>query len=120
MIVNHGVQIQTSVNTMIANAGQRSASQAWGAKPSPSQTAATTPNWSLKIQRIIVAAITGAIISGSRMHRLHQPLADEVAVQEMRERQARGTSEIATELTISSSVLGSTRPRNTGSVSTRM
>ena len=44
MIVNHGVQIQTSVNTTIANAGQRSASQAMGEKPSPSQTAATTPN----------------------------------------------------------------------------
>ena len=117
--MNQGVQIQTSVNTMIENAGQRAASQAWDPKPSASQTTPTIPNWSLKTQRIIVAAITGAIISGSRMIVCTSRWPTKSRFRRCASARPR-TSEIVTELTISSSVLGSTSPRNTGSVSTRM
>ena len=63
--VNHGVHSQMSVSTMMPKALQRSTSHGWPSSPSPSSTAFTIPNWSLNIQRIMMAAITGATISGT-------------------------------------------------------
>ncbi|MNQ76612.1 hypothetical protein D3C85_914590 [compost metagenome] len=50
---------------MIPKAVQRSASQALGSRPMASNTTFTIPNWSLNIQRTMMAAMTGAIINGS-------------------------------------------------------
>ena len=63
--MNHGVHSQMSVSTMMPKALQRSTSHGWPSRPSPSSTAFTIPNWSLNIQRIMMAAITGATISGT-------------------------------------------------------
>ena len=66
--VNQGVHSQMSVSRMMPNALQRCTSQGWPSSPIASSTTFTMPNWSLKIQRIMIAAMTGATISGtSRM-----------------------------------------------------
>ena len=54
-----------SVSTMMPKALQRCTSQGWPSIPIASSTTFTMPNWSLKIQRIMIAAMTGATISGT-------------------------------------------------------
>src|SRR5260370_1195499 len=63
-IVNHGGHSHTSVARITAKALQRCTIQGWPSKPSPSRTTLTIPNWSLNIQRSMMAAITGATMSG--------------------------------------------------------
>ncbi len=63
--VNHGVHSQMSVRRMMPNALQRCTSQGCPSSPMASSTTFTMPNWSLKIQRIMIAAMTGATISGT-------------------------------------------------------
>ena len=50
---------------MMPNALQRCTSQGCPSRPIASSTTLTMPNWSLKIQRIMIAATTGATISGT-------------------------------------------------------
>ena len=63
--VNQGVHSQMSVSTMMQKALQRCTSQGWPSRPIASSTTFAMPNWSLKIQRTMIAATTGATISGT-------------------------------------------------------
>src|ERR1700733_8817255 len=67
MIVNHGAHIQISVRMTSVKLGQRSDSQATSGNPRYARNVVITPNWSLNDQRIMVAVMTGAMVSGKRM-----------------------------------------------------
>src|ERR1700733_8474565 len=76
-----------------------------------------TPNWSLNDQRIMVAVMTGAMVSGKRMTVRTSGLPKKGLLRSDA-RPSPSISDTDTELTIRMNVLGSTIFRKTGSVKT--
>ena len=87
--VNHGVHSQMSVSRMMPKALQRCTSQGWPSRPIASSTTLTMPNWSLKIQRIMIAAIDRRHHQRHQQDRLHQLLPAKRTVEQQRQRQPR-------------------------------
>ena len=102
---------------MMPKAVQRCTSHGWPSMPSPSSTAFTMPNWSLNIQRIMMAAITGATISGtiSTVCTIFWPRKGRLS---RRARPRPSSREPATLKIMKMKVLGSTTSMNAGSVIT--
>ena len=114
---NHGVHSQISANRITPNAPQRCASHGCPGRPRASSAAFTTPNWSLNIQRIMMAATTGATISGSSRIVCSTPRPENFRFR-ITASPRPSTSEHATLIAMNDSVLGRTTLRNPSSVRT--
>ena len=102
---------------MTPKALQRRVSHGWPSKPSASKTTLTMPNWSLNIQRSMMAAMTGATMSGIRstVCTTFWPGKGRLSKRASARPRPRETPTLAA---MKRKVLGSTRVRKNGSVST--